>query len=745
MKTRIQAVSLILLFPMVLAAQQILRGRVKDVNTHRNVSGVNIYIKGSSLGTESSVTGEFRLELRTEQPAVLVFKHVGYNVTEIPVDSLGPYELVYLQPRVIPMQSLRVEAPEEKIDIQSDLPQAISIVQADRFAGKGFTDAGDLLKTDHSVQVDEELSGKKTVAIRAGNPDEVIVLYDYVPMNSLYNHQFDFSLVNLEDVKRVEIIKGSNTALYGSGSLAGIINVVPKLEQDYTLKFQQRIGTYRSGTWGLQFYRNLKGLHTSYSYRRGKYRRQFADVPDSLNQLENAMSQHLASLAYEVDEGKIGSGPSMLTAMFVRSALDYENRRDAETILSRNQLLSLRFRGDLYFIKDLNLSAAAHWLDEQEEFGPNSYIPFKDIDNRSYQVHAQKSMKYQRFEFLLGYEFKDGLLDYIEDQQYPHIPSQRVEARLRRNHHGAALITKYHAPTGYDFLSFFDVDASLRHDRIRDRWENIAETAPEVQKPGDEPSGTHAWDETMFKFAAHLRGNRGDLLFNAYLSYGKNVKFPTLFQQISTPSQSASPAERPEMVPERSRSTEVGFEFSQDIRWSRLFYGWVAAFNFFKNFYDNKFRTYYLPGIPVAFYDNVRTANITGLEGKSSIFLYRKKITVDLGYSRYFISEKAAFPFKYDQKGTLDVKMDHNGYAFQVHFFIEGEQVGWIREYSGEFTEVALPAHANMDLHFSKIFEIYGFKLMANFSIRNLFDDDVQLSGLALRDRRFYLTFAIQY
>ena len=147
------------------------------------------------------------------------------------------------------------------------------------------------------------------------------------------------------------------------------------------------------------------------------------------------------------------------------------------------------------------------------------------------------------------------------------------------------------------------------------------------------------------------------------------------------------------------------------------------------------------------FYDNVPTARITGLEGNSSLFLIKKKVTLGVGLSRYFISDKNVFPFKSDFKGTLNLNIDHAGYALQIFLFKEGEQVALVRNAnSSTFDEIPLRAYSNLDVHLSKKFEISKIKLFANASGRNLLrDDDTDLSGLTIRDRRFYLTVGAQY
>jgi hypothetical protein len=50
-----------------------------------------------------------------------------------------------------------------------------------------------------------------------------------------------------------------------------------------------------------------------------------------------------------------------------------------------------------------------------------------------------------------------------------------------------------------------------------------------------------------------------------------------------------------------------------------------------------------------------------------------------------------------------------------------------------------------MDIHFGKAFEINKVKLILNLSLRNMLDDNFDLEGLTLRDRRYYLTLGVQY
>ena len=243
----------------------------------------------------------------------------------------------------------------------------------------------------------------------------------------------------------------------------------------------------------------------------------------------------------------------------------------------------------------------------------------------------------------------------------------------------------------------------------------------------------------------NLSGYLEYFTFNSYLNFGKNVKYPTLFQQISIPDPTATGAFTPNLRPEKNTSIEIGTSLTKELTNNLKIYGWQISGNYFQNAYDNKFRSFSSPNIPVAYYDNVPNARISGIETKTKVFLYKKKVTIELGLSKYSIVEKAAFPFKSDFKRTMNLVFDHAGWSLQIHWFRESEQAGWLRFPDGNFALVTLPDYGNFDLHMSKNYHLYGMKYFMNFSARNILDDDEVLQGLTIRDRRFYLTVGLQY
>lgn len=719
----------------------LLRGRVLDLNTYQEIAGVNIYVKGAEFGTSSGLDGRYSLRVPSpEDEMVVLFKHIAYEPQEIPIQKVKSEPTVYLQPRVIPMRELQVEAGR-RLEIEQDLPQTISVIDASDFEMRGFIDAADVLRSDQSIQVEEELSGKKTISIRAGNPDDVVVLYNGIKMNSTYNNVFDLSLVDLGDIDHIEIIRGSNTALYGAEAFSGIINIVPRVKQNYTIKLQQRFGTYNSGDWGVHLYKGFRGLNGYYSFGQGGTQRRFIDE----ELLENKSLHHTANLLYDFSWKTGAQEDKTLMATLIQSSQQYDDHRDNENLSDLNEALMLQYEGDVTSAARVDLSVARHKWQETQSLLSSAGTINRSFEDHSLNVNTGVHLNFSQADLFLKYQFEDAALGFEDKRTLSTEQSVGLEsATLLRRRQGIVSILKFHTPTSSNFIKVTDFDISFRRDKVIDEQLDPV-FRDQIPDPAFGLAEQNVREKTTFRISSHFSGGREDQMFDVYMNYGTNIKFPTLFQQVSSPEIDSLSNTLPNLNPEENTALEIGFELAGDIRDHPVIYGYQFTGSLFRNNFENKLRVSFPIGIPVAFYDNVVSAKLSGFESKLQLFLYKKKVSIDIAVSLYSISDKAAFPFKSDKKFTSNIKIDHAGYSFQLHGFKESEQTGWIRHESGEFSEAILPEHSNIDVHLSKTFEWRKLKIFINMSGRNLLNRDIVLQGLALRDRRIYLTLGTQF
>lgn len=122
-----------------------------------------------------------------------------------------------------------------KIESEADqVPQPVTIISSEDIAESAASNVGEMLDTVPGVRVISagSFGRPQGIAIRSlnGGPlsDKTLVLVDGRPVNDAWTGGVDWHAMPLEQVSRVEVIRGPGSALYGSQATAGVINVITK-------------------------------------------------------------------------------------------------------------------------------------------------------------------------------------------------------------------------------------------------------------------------------------------------------------------------------------------------------------------------------------------------------------------------------------------------------------------------------------------------------------------------------------
>ena len=67
-----------------------------------------------------------------------------------------------------------------------------------------------------------------TVSIRGSGSKQVLVLMDGRPLNQPSSGQIDLSLIPIENIERIEIVRGPVSSLYGANAMGGVINIITR-------------------------------------------------------------------------------------------------------------------------------------------------------------------------------------------------------------------------------------------------------------------------------------------------------------------------------------------------------------------------------------------------------------------------------------------------------------------------------------------------------------------------------------
>jgi outer membrane receptor protein involved in Fe transport len=115
---------------------------------------------------------------------------------------------------------------EEKVSEQAS---SATVVTREEIALTEAGLAGDVLQAVPGVDVQRSGSAgnRENIKIRGGIATGTLVMIDGFPVNSPTLGQFDISALPAVRFDRVEVVRGAQSALYGSNAMSGVVNFLP--------------------------------------------------------------------------------------------------------------------------------------------------------------------------------------------------------------------------------------------------------------------------------------------------------------------------------------------------------------------------------------------------------------------------------------------------------------------------------------------------------------------------------------
>ena len=112
------------------------------------------------------------------------------------------------------------------------IPAGVTTIDRQTIEARGYNTLTDALADVPGFHVSASggPGGQASVFVRGTNSNHVLVLRDGMPINDSSDpgSAFNFGVDTLSDVERIEVIRGPMAALYGSGAIGGVINLISR-------------------------------------------------------------------------------------------------------------------------------------------------------------------------------------------------------------------------------------------------------------------------------------------------------------------------------------------------------------------------------------------------------------------------------------------------------------------------------------------------------------------------------------
>ena len=210
------------------------KGKVTDASTSEALPGVNIILKGTTVGTITAVDGSFNLTV--PKGGILVFSYIGYMAEEIAVGDQTVIN-VSLSPELTKLNEVVVIGYGTVK--KSDATGSLAVVNSSDFNKGAISSPQDLLIGKSAGVVITSDGGApgagSTIRIRGGSSmsasNDPLIVIDGVPIGntSINGMSNPLATLNPNDVESFTILKdASATAIYGSRASNGVILITTK-------------------------------------------------------------------------------------------------------------------------------------------------------------------------------------------------------------------------------------------------------------------------------------------------------------------------------------------------------------------------------------------------------------------------------------------------------------------------------------------------------------------------------------
>lgn len=230
----------------------VVHGRVVEVGTGQPIGGAAVQVGASSA--ISGRDGRWQATLAAGSYALRV-QRAGYAARTLTLTVPADEELrLELAPQALALDAFVVTA-SRRMQRLAEAPITTELIGKEELRRSGASDLSTALGEQTGIQLSGGRPYGEGVMLQGFSTERVLVLLDGQPLGGRIAGTQDVSRIPISIVERVEVVKGSQSALYGSEAMGGVINIVTRRPSerwtgggDLTLGTQNRLDTSLSAS-----------------------------------------------------------------------------------------------------------------------------------------------------------------------------------------------------------------------------------------------------------------------------------------------------------------------------------------------------------------------------------------------------------------------------------------------------------------------------------------------------------------
>jgi iron complex outermembrane receptor protein len=257
-------------------SQNVIAGKIVDAHD-KPLEAANVYLSGTIMGAATNSEGQFKIQDVPAGEFIVTISIIGFQLKEIPISidkKIKELGTIQLESIALQSQPIVVTAARHQQSLQ-DVSMSMGNISDKEIEYRNAITIDDALKYQAGINLTgSQLSIRGSTGYSRGVGSRVLMMVDGIPYMTADTKETNFESLQINQIERVEIVKGAGSALYGSSAIGGVINIINKKIESQPLLNVRLYGGFYSDPhydewkWSTRK-RYLSGIKFDYSNKLG--------------------------------------------------------------------------------------------------------------------------------------------------------------------------------------------------------------------------------------------------------------------------------------------------------------------------------------------------------------------------------------------------------------------------------------------------------------------------------------------
>lgn len=449
-------------------AQRVVSGVVEDTEKMPLIGATVVVKEKPAIGTTVNTEGKYTLTLPDNKPYTLQVSYIGYITQTREVNARrNSVEDFFLMQDAFNLGTVVVTGTRTP-KLLKDAPIVTRVLSHGDIKKADATHIGDLLQSElPGIEFSYSMNQQTSLNMQGFGGNSVLFLVDGERLAGETLDNIDYSRLNMDNVGRVEIVKGAASSLYGSNAVGGVVNIISQdSKEPWSVNLNTRFGANNNQRYGLSV-----GFNQGIVQSMTNVQHTIVDAIELKN--EGDYGTVYGSKTWSVKERLVVT-PIEKLKLTGRMGYFFRERNSSEISKERYRDFSGGLKGNYDFGAADNVELSYSF----DQYDKSDYQPINDMDVRDYSnvQHTVRGIYNHTFganniltlggdfmrDYLMSYQFSDGgsYTQYTTDAfaQFDWNPTTRVNVitGLRFDHYSEADVKHLSPKAGvmYKFKNF---------------------------------------------------------------------------------------------------------------------------------------------------------------------------------------------------------------------------------------------------------------------------------------------------